>query len=427
MAAIPPLFTVHDNMVICGINDATLFQGRTQAERIAYEIFSDDFNTTMDVSIDELNDELKTLAGMTTAQGQIRLMPGIKKNIRAFIQWCRDEFRMGRDPATVHFLEMYIQMAPLHGEAFTMDNAKVLVLLRKFIVGNTQAEATLRAINVEGKGRDAFIALRTHYEGEGLLAQDIVEAENTIKNLYYVGEKPTMNWTMFERMLKKAYAASDKHEGRVVHSKVTASFLQLNKTAIDTEIGKRPMVMNFTTALRIYRTAVREKFPQGANNATDRGRHLGEARASNDRNRRNDDRSRSRNGGGRNRHRDEEEITLSNGEKIWYHPSYHFPRDQLRAMTDPQRERMSNERAAHRARQGMPARQTRQSNTETQLSELRAEIASLRSNNVPGAVETGESATRISQVTMGTGGTSVMGGRNQQASGRNQQAGGSSP
>ncbi|CAJ1959254.1 unnamed protein product [Cylindrotheca closterium] len=103
MAAVPPLFTVHDNMVICGINDATLFQGRTQAERIAYEIFSDDFNTTMDVSIDELNDELKTIAGMTTAQGQIRLMPGIKKNIRAFIQWCRDEFRMGRDPATVQF------------------------------------------------------------------------------------------------------------------------------------------------------------------------------------------------------------------------------------------------------------------------------------------------------------------------------------
>ncbi|CAJ1941173.1 unnamed protein product [Cylindrotheca closterium] len=103
MAAIPPLFTVHDTMVICGINNATLFQGRTQAERIAYEIFSADFSTTMDISIDELNDELKTLAGMTAAQGQIRLMPGIKKNIRAFIQWCRDEFCMGRDPATVPF------------------------------------------------------------------------------------------------------------------------------------------------------------------------------------------------------------------------------------------------------------------------------------------------------------------------------------
>ncbi|CAJ1945842.1 unnamed protein product [Cylindrotheca closterium] len=137
-------------MVICGINDATLFQGHTHAERIAYEIFSDDFSTTMDVSIDKLNDELKTLAGMTAAQGQIRLMPE-------------------------------------------------------------------RSIDVEGKGRDAFTTLRTHYKGEGLLAHNIVEAGHTIKNLCYVGEKPTMNWAMFERMLKKAYAACDKHEGRVVH------------------------------------------------------------------------------------------------------------------------------------------------------------------------------------------------------------------
>ncbi|CAJ1945564.1 unnamed protein product [Cylindrotheca closterium] len=159
------------------------------------------------------------------------------------------------------FLEMYIQMAPLNGEAFTIDNTKVLVLLRKFTVGNTEAEATLQAIDVKGKGRDAFIALRTHYEGEGLLA-----------HLCYVGEKPTMNWAMFERMLKEAYAAYDKHEGRVVHlvamklrnlqTKVTTSFLQLNKTAIDTEIVERPMVMNFTTALQIYRTAVRENFPK---------------------------------------------------------------------------------------------------------------------------------------------------------------------
>lgn len=516
MAAVPPFFTVHDNMVICGINNVTLFQGRTQAERIAYEIFSDDFSTTMDSSIDELNEEFKTLAGLTIAQGQIRLMPAIKKNIRAFIQWCRDEIRMGRDPATVQFpvvdtakllrrmktheqyvygsklmsqqalpqdftndvqwedwnptfvnylrtmpgrdgvplqyvvrmndaavptvhedfLEIYINMAPLNGEAFAMDNAKVLVLLRKFIVGNTEAEATLQAIDIEGHGRNAFIALRTHYEGEGILATDIVEAEHTIKEACYVGEKPKMNWSMFERMLKKAYATCDKHEGREVHSdamklrslqtKVTAPFLQLNKTAIDTEIGKRPMVMTFTTALRIYRTAVREKFPQGISNATDRGRYLSEARAdSNGRNSRNNDRSRSRNGGERIRHRDEEEITLSNGDKIWYHPSYHFPKRHLWAMTDRQRDRMLKERAAYRESQGLPAipRQQRQAAqaqqaTQTQLAELRAELASIRSNNVPPTVATGESATQISQVTVGTNGGSVMGGRNQQASGR---------
>ncbi|CAJ1938723.1 unnamed protein product [Cylindrotheca closterium] len=57
----------------------------------------------MDSTINELNEEFKTLAGLTIAQGQIRLMPAIKKNIRAFIQWCRDEICMGRDPITVPF------------------------------------------------------------------------------------------------------------------------------------------------------------------------------------------------------------------------------------------------------------------------------------------------------------------------------------
>ncbi|CAJ1956295.1 unnamed protein product [Cylindrotheca closterium] len=419
------------------------FSKDTQAKRIAYEIFLDDFTTTMDSTIDELNKEFKTLAGLTIAQGQIRLMPGIKKNIRAFIQWCRDEICMGRDPTTTpfpvvdaakllrrmktheqyvygsklmsqqalpqdftnnvqwedwcptfenylrtipgrdgvplsyivrmndtgiltlheDFFEIYFNMAPHIGEAYVMDNATVLVLLSKFIVGNTKAEATLQAINIAGNGREAFNALRTHYEGKGILASDIVEAEHTIKELCYVGEKPKMNWTMFEQMLKKACAACDKHEGREVHSdamklrslqgKVTAPFLQLNKTAIDTEIGKRPMLMTFTTALRIYQTAVREKFPQGTSNATDRGRYLSETRADNNR-----DRSRSQNNGGGNKRCDVEEITLSNGEKIWYHPSYRFSPTHLQAFINKQRERMAKERAPYRKSQGLPARRT---------------------------------------------------------------------
>ncbi|CAJ1954179.1 unnamed protein product [Cylindrotheca closterium] len=107
---------------------------------------------------------------------------------------------------TLHkdFLEIYINMAPHVGEAYVMDNAKVLVLLSKFIVGNTEAEATLQANNIAGNGREAFNALRTHFEGKGILASDIVEAEHTIKELCCVGEKPKMNWSMIERMLKKS-------------------------------------------------------------------------------------------------------------------------------------------------------------------------------------------------------------------------------
>ena len=34
---------------------------------------------------------------MTIAQGQIRIRPGTRKNIKAFVQWTRDELRFGRD------------------------------------------------------------------------------------------------------------------------------------------------------------------------------------------------------------------------------------------------------------------------------------------------------------------------------------------
>ncbi|CAJ1934752.1 unnamed protein product [Cylindrotheca closterium] len=111
---------------------------------------------------------------------------------------------------------------------------------------------------------------------------------------------------------------------------------------------------------------------------------------------------------------------------VAYHPSYGFSRTHLQAFTNKQRERMAKGRAAYRESQGLPARratgqaaQTQQ--VETQLAELQAEIASIRSNNMPAAIPA-KAATQISQVTMGTTGTTAMGRRNQQTN--NQQASG---
>ena len=51
----------------------------------------------------KLDDDLKSYSTLTVAHGQIRLTPGIKKNIKAFIQWTRDQIRLGIDPITVRF------------------------------------------------------------------------------------------------------------------------------------------------------------------------------------------------------------------------------------------------------------------------------------------------------------------------------------
>jgi hypothetical protein len=82
MAAIPPTFTVHDAMVACGVNDVAFSDGDMPAERIAANLFGDDFTTCMDKGFVEIDYEFKTYSDLTADQGQIRLLPGTKQNIK---------------------------------------------------------------------------------------------------------------------------------------------------------------------------------------------------------------------------------------------------------------------------------------------------------------------------------------------------------
>ena len=96
--------TFEQLLLQCGVpNDCILFNGATKAQRIATEVFSDDFNSCMDISHEDFEDECKTYCSLTVVQGQIRLNPGTKRNIKALIQWCREQIIVGNDPATVAF------------------------------------------------------------------------------------------------------------------------------------------------------------------------------------------------------------------------------------------------------------------------------------------------------------------------------------
>ena len=98
-----PPFTLANAIFGCGITDAALFDGDTKASRIATEIFDYDFTSCMDKTYVELDDDLKSYSTLTSADGQIRLTPGHKKSIKAFIQWTRDHILLGIDPITVRF------------------------------------------------------------------------------------------------------------------------------------------------------------------------------------------------------------------------------------------------------------------------------------------------------------------------------------
>jgi hypothetical protein len=95
--------TVTDALALCGVDNAALFEGNTTAQRIASDVFQDNFQTCMDITFDELDNDWKTYSVLTAAQGQIRLRPNVKRNIRAMVQWCRDEIRAGRTPEDTVF------------------------------------------------------------------------------------------------------------------------------------------------------------------------------------------------------------------------------------------------------------------------------------------------------------------------------------
>jgi hypothetical protein len=106
MAAIPMMeggMTVVDAMVACGLDHVHLFMDQTQAERFANDVFDDLFTSCLDITFKELDEHFKTYGELTVAQGQIRVRPGSRKNIKAFVQWTRDELRLGRDPSLTPF------------------------------------------------------------------------------------------------------------------------------------------------------------------------------------------------------------------------------------------------------------------------------------------------------------------------------------
>ena len=521
----PPTFTVKDAMVLCGVSDvARTGQANSDAERIAENIFDNDFENCMDFKSDELESDLKGLnEQLPVNRGRIAVLPNSRKKILAFIQWTKDMYRTGLDPTQFpfpvaetkelrkrmvshqlwvkkaesakepkeftkdmkwddwvttlieylsqmpgrngvplkyiirdndlpdptpkpNFLEEYVAMAPLNGEAYIADSTEVLSIINKLIVGNDTAEGAVKPIVAvdAADGRGAFQALRDTYEGKGLMRNNIVHAEHTIDNLFYKNETLYMPWKKFEAELVGAYATVNKAAGRTVHDddsklrklqqyRIKADFLKEEKAAINAQALMPGVPMNFEAAMQIYRTKVQTLFPHGSTMRTttqrraiaevnqNRGGRGRGGRSHHRNNQRNNRRHQPNQGGGSTRPRnrqDHETIVLRNGQQIFYHPSYDYTQAEWRNMTDGQRDRLRRERreysqARRENEQAENARKARIAQLETRLEELTA------ATGVPHQIQQ-DQQTQISQVSTGTKG-SIYGGRNRQQ--RNRDAG----
>ncbi|KAI2502013.1 Reverse transcriptase (RNA-dependent DNA polymerase) [Fragilaria crotonensis] len=504
-------FTVVDAMVTCGVDHDGVFMDETQAQRLASDIFGDQFTSCLDITFKELDEHFKTYSDLTVAQGQIRIRPGIRKNIKAFVQWTRDELRLGRDPtespfpielvgdlirryrthekflndsktlseaakpekfkeatkwedwkptflnylrsipgrdgiplkyvcrekdeadretANEDFLDDYVASAPLAGNAYAIDTVQVHTFLLNFVTGNDTAEAKIQGLTRPNDGREAFKRLVEHYEGVGIHAIDIREADEVLKTLFYGGEKPPhMWWSEFEKRLTRAFNAYVKREGRIVHSdsmkirmlvdKIKADFLTPTKAQLEIELSRVPMSITYEQSLSLFRNMVNQKHPPQMGVVQNRARRQvnevstggrgSKGRAGFGRGGKGG-RQGGRGRGGRQRN-DSRMITLTDGTQIEYHASFNFPRHVYMKMKQEDRDTLKRERAAYNQNRG-------RSGSRSEIQELRSQIQELQQQTGSTAQPPTDTVSVRSQVSQITTGTSIMGGRNEQASNR---------
>lgn len=321
------------------------------------------------------------------------------------------------------FLDEYVNMAPLTGEAYTIDAAQVHTFIVNFISGNPQAETKIQPFAAAADGRRDYIALRDHYEEVGIFALDITRADQILERLFYSGEKrPTMWWDEFERQLTFAFTAYDRAEGRRVHSdpmklrilvsKVKASFLGDTKASINTELSKIPMTMTYEVALASFRNTVNREFPPQLGDGAKTRRSIRQTDRGRPRKRR--DRGNDNYGNAPRKTRDDSDIiTLKNGKRIEYHPSFYFDDATLRQFKPKDSLRLRNERKAYNESK---KQSQRIKELETKLSQQATVISKIQSgeHEPPASISISERSSEndTSQISQSS---TMMGGRNEQA------------
>ena len=114
----------------------------------------------------------------------LRLIPGRSGHPLSYV--IRDNDAPDRTP-NPNFLDDYVATAPLNGAAYQVDNATVHTMIQHLVSGNEEAESKIVSLVGTGNGRRCYQILRDHYQGVGVLAMDIVEAESTLNSLFYNG------------------------------------------------------------------------------------------------------------------------------------------------------------------------------------------------------------------------------------------------
>ena len=121
-------YTMESALIMCGVNrdNIVLFDGNNAAQRIVNEVFDNDLTSCVNKSNSDLENDWKTYSQLTVAQGQIRLRPATKKNIRALVHGFVTKFEQVR---TLLMLSLTLKLQGL---------SHFYVKLKRMSVGNQE-------------------------------------------------------------------------------------------------------------------------------------------------------------------------------------------------------------------------------------------------------------------------------------------------
>ena len=121
--------------------------------------------------------------------------------------------------------ELMIATAPLTGDQYDIDNERVFGIIKQLILEGPAWAYITDAINRAKDGREAWLALRAHYEGESFLNKQKEEAYKTIEGLHYKGERLTFTFEHFSGLLTKSYNDLQRYGEPVLESKKVRDLL----------------------------------------------------------------------------------------------------------------------------------------------------------------------------------------------------------
>jgi hypothetical protein len=108
----------------------------------------------------------------------------------------------------VNDAEWRMYQLPLTGEAYSTDNKSVYHLLKSFLV-NTSDWTWIEPYDTMENGCGAFLAWKSHYNGQGELLKCTAMAKARIKSLFYKNER-SLSFEKVMEILSKSFSTLDK-------------------------------------------------------------------------------------------------------------------------------------------------------------------------------------------------------------------------